>query len=401
MKTENRICVTLLLTFILSWCAIADAQPFRIPFGKRAPTSRESLELSQKSGPWLIMCASFAGDSGKQQANRLAEELRQRFRLQSYVYTHRFDHSQAAIGAGKGWEKYIDQNGRESHRPIQMKVASSARVEEVAVLVGDFASVDDSKAQKTLLKIKTLHPESLASARDLGEDAWREQLRQWRDSRASQRADPNERNRGPLGAAFLMTNPLLPEEYFNPKTVDPYVVKINSNSKYSLLKNPGRYTIRIATFTGEILTEEEEFAQTLAKDEFLKRNRKGVANSKLMNAMKKATVLATFLRQEGIEAYDFHDIEESYVTVGQFDWIEKTGVGGRKEYNQKAVEVIQKFQGSAIQLPGKKQQGLKTYLLPTRMAQAGILCDVMPSPIPVPKAPKRLGARSIFSGLRR
>ena len=57
---------------------------------------------------------------------------------------------------------------------------------------------------------------------------------------------------GPLGGATPVPNPLLPIEYFNHKgIVDPFIAKLNSDSKYSLLNNKKTYTVRIATFSGD------------------------------------------------------------------------------------------------------------------------------------------------------
>ena len=47
-------------------------------FKRRASTAAtsQSLELTQTAGPWLIMCASFNGEQGLQQAIQLSNELR-------------------------------------------------------------------------------------------------------------------------------------------------------------------------------------------------------------------------------------------------------------------------------------------------------------------------------------
>ena len=50
--------------------------------------------------------------------------------------------------------------------------------------------------------------------------------------------------------AFITTNPLLPDEYFVPKGLDRLVLEMNEPVKYSLLDCPGKYTVKIATFTG-------------------------------------------------------------------------------------------------------------------------------------------------------
>src|SRR4051794_24540556 len=44
------------------------------------------LALTQDSGPWLVVAASFSGNGGEKQAHDLAQELRERFRLRAYVH---------------------------------------------------------------------------------------------------------------------------------------------------------------------------------------------------------------------------------------------------------------------------------------------------------------------------
>ena len=41
--------------------------------------------------------------------------------------------------------------------------------------------------------------------------------------------------RGPMAKAFVTRNPILPEEYFAPKGLDPLVVEMNEGAEYSLL----------------------------------------------------------------------------------------------------------------------------------------------------------------------
>ena len=64
---------------------------------------------------------------------------------------------------------------------------------------------------------------------------------------------------GPLANAFITRNPLLPEDYFVPKGgLDELVVKMNKNVKYSLLDCPGKYTVQVAHFTGEVILNQNE-----------------------------------------------------------------------------------------------------------------------------------------------
>ena len=357
--------------------AQADAQRgFKLPFGNnKSQTTVDSVQLTQNAGPWLIMCASFSGSNGQQQAFRLAQELRESFRLKAYVYRHNRNVAQDVQGKGMGFE-VVEVAGESRVRPKQMKLAAGDSVEEIAVLVGDFASIEESNAQKTLAGIKAVHPRTMADY----------------DS------TPDSKTKGPLKAAFLMPNPLLPDEYFEARKIDDSVLKWNSKTKYSLLKNPGTYSVRVATFDGDSSFELDRIQQTTAKDLFMKKKGRAVTSSKLVNAAKKATVLTAALRKQGIEAYEFHDRLESYVCVGGFDWLVEEGTNGNKRNNPEMVAVIKKFKGEVLE---SRNGAMRTYKLPDKLVHAGIACDVQPIPVLIPKAPaSRTAVKSLFSRSR-
>ena len=136
----------------------------------------------------------------------------------------------------------IDENSNSEHHVVQtkMKPATDSSFEEFAVLVGDFPSVEDARGQRVLKKIKSLTSvsidASLTGAKESGLSA--ERIREWRhhpDTLPEHIAG----TKSVLGAAFLMANPMLPEEYFEKETVDKLVQKMNKGVKHSLLKNPG------------------------------------------------------------------------------------------------------------------------------------------------------------------
>ena len=52
-----------------------------------------------------------------------------------------------------------------------------------------------------------------------------------------------------MSRAFLTINPLW-EGDVRTNTIDEFVVDLNAGQKYSLLENPGKYTLTIATFSG-------------------------------------------------------------------------------------------------------------------------------------------------------
>ena len=116
-----------------------------------------------------------------------------------------------------------------------------------------------------------------------------------------------------MGHAFFTRNPMLPREFFVPKGVDQDVAKWNKDLKYSLLKCPGKFSMKVATFRGR-----STIKQTHGKDS-KQRVRKAADDDPLVVAARNAHLLTLALREKGWEAYEFHDRHESYVTVGSFD----------------------------------------------------------------------------------
>ena len=112
---------------------------------------RQRPRSTQDNGPWLIVAASFSGNGAEKQAHDLAEELRERFRMAAYV--HEMDFKFGDDTPGRGLDEYgADRVGI---------IGAADQVREIAVLVGDFASIDDPDAQQMLNRIKTLQPNAL------------------------------------------------------------------------------------------------------------------------------------------------------------------------------------------------------------------------------------------------
>lgn len=378
----------------------ANAQLFKLPFAKKSKVvdqPRETATLTQRSGPWLIMCASFVGEDGRQQAYRLAAELSEKHRLTTYVYSHEFNFADEVASKGLGWEVVNLGGEKKTLRPKQMKPAGESQFEEIAVLVGDFASIEDGRAQRVLSEIKTLQPESMADydVREAVNDSSLagSRLRAWREFSLMKSNNPEDKLKGPLKAAFMMPNPMLPDEYFEARQIDHEVIGWKANQKkHSLLKNSSMYTVKIASFGGDSTFELDEIQQQKADDAWRQKNRKGQSESKLMDAYKKATILTDYLRKQGVEAYEFHDRHESYVCVGGFDWLVKNDERGIKRNNPGMVETINKFKGSSVNVPNRPG-AIRSYALPSKLAKAGIACDLQPLPVLVPKAHVQTASR--------
>ena len=374
----------------------------RLPFRsnqkqeERAVEHAQGLILNERCGPWLIMCASFSGDAGERKAENLAEELRQKHGMNAYVYRHKFDHTDHLVNSAiPTWS--IDENSNSEHHVVQtkMKPATDSSFEEFAVLVGDFPSVEDARAQRMLKKIKSLTSvsinASLTGAKESGLSA--ERIREWRhhpDTLPEHVAG----TKSVLGAAFLMANPMLPEEYFEKETVDKLVQKMNKGVKHSLLKNPGVYTVRVASFQGESSFDLGTIEAKKREFNLMKKNNESLRESKLVEAAKKAHILTVEFRKLGVEAYEFHDRCESYVCIGSFDWVAR-GDSGDRTQNPEVADTIKKYRGKVRNIPNQPP-GYQPYVLPS-LVKKKITCDVQPIPVLVPKVQQQSTAARLLN----
>jgi hypothetical protein len=181
--------------------------------------------------------------------------------------------------------------------------------------------------------------------------------------------NPENKQKGPMGAAFVTKSPLLPEEYFHTPGLDPFIVDINEQ-EFNLLKCPGQYTVRVATFCGVDTMKPAEFAK-LTSDP----NRA----SKLDIAAIKAGKLCAALRAKGLEAYEFHDRTESIVTIGSFADYGTPRVDGKTEINPAMHRLMEEYGPVETKLPDGTI-GLQARVL------AGIPFDAQPWPVQVPRA---------------
>jgi hypothetical protein len=298
--------------------------------------------LRQENGPWLIVAASFSGEGAERQAGDLARELRERYRLRAYLHEMNFKFGDESPGRG------LDQYGA----PVRRRYQRGDQVREYAVLVGDFAAIDDENAQQTLDRIKTLQSDtlnvevnqtaqSMAQVRRL-EDALLEKL-------------GKKRKRGPMAQAFFTRNPLLPREYFVPKGIDPFVSKMNEGVEHSLLDCPGVYTVKVATFRGKTILQTSG-ADTPTGNSFWNR-RKNDDRIPLVEAAENAHLLTEELRAHGFEAYEFHDRTESIVTIGSFAQAAQRTANGRVVPIPAAQRIIETF-GAAYDTPADPLSGI-------------------------------------------
>lgn len=376
LKYRRWVIAMVLMAFTMLLATTAEAQ-LRMPFKKRTSTASttQNLQLTQADGPWLVMCASFTGERGVQQAIQLVSELRNDHGLEAYVYRHSFDHSQKVQGSG--WTIPEDKMSLPVQK--QWRASTDDSFDEIAVVVGDFAALEDHKAQAALKKIRTLVPRSMNNSEYVG---------------SSQSIEQQHRayGKGPLGAAFLMPNPMLPAEFFKTRDVDKVVQKMNKGVKYSLLKCPGQYSVRVASFGGDrkFNATSADIQKARRESESRKRSGSAVTDSALVDAYYKANVLCRALRKKGVEAYEFHDRHESYVCVGSFDWATQPVEGGPDQLNPEMADVINQYKATTQ----RTHQGSR--IVPRTIAafkEFDINFEAQPMPVVVPKITVRSGRR--------
>lgn len=305
---------------LLAVSCVAQSQAAQSPFqsGKVAKVDADPKKdylLKESDGNWFAMAKKFSGDNAALQAKRLAYEFRAAYKMEAFVF--KYDPDQMDMDA------LSKQLGKTKKFHYQ-----SSRMPEYAVLIGGYPTGEDLELQKTLDKIRKIQPKSLKD--DPQSKAAIENFK------AAAKTDAQYAGYGPLGGAIPVPNPLLPPEFFNHKgVVDPFIAKLNSDSKYSLLNNKKTYTVRIATFSGDT-------AITKSSDNA------GDLKSRLQYAGVRAAALCEALRNQGVEAWEFHDRDCSFVTVGSFDQYGTLQSDGHTELNPQVASIMTKYGGSLV-----------------------------------------------------
>jgi len=348
-------------------------------FGGTTTDSQAMYPLAEKDGPWLVLATTFRGEGARDDARRLVQELRGTHRLEAYTHEKAFDYTGEQRGVG------LNPDGS----PKRMRYANSEQVVEVAVLVGDFSSAEDPRGQKILQKVKTLRPRAVeVGAADRLENEFLQA------NRDHVRAAPG--TKPPLHAAILIPNPLLPEDYFSRQRIDEFVMEMNADVTHGLLDCPGRYTVRVATFTGAGtfdtgagggepvdtnagLVDMGRFVEVLKGNGWKDPQLRGVEReSRLVEAADKAHRLTEALRRQGWQAWEFHDRDESIVCVGSIDQLSVPGPDGRAVPHPEIARIVASL-GPDQTLLARGQVMPRSF--------AGILLDVQPRPIDVPRPP--------------
>ncbi|MBE6425480.1 MAG: hypothetical protein IJD43_14190 [Thermoguttaceae bacterium] len=327
--------------------------------------------VTEKDGPWFVSVCTFANPDPKiaaDQAVALVKELRQDFRLQAYIYVK--ESGEGNTTEGRPYYVVDPENPEAAPRiSTTYTYMTPSMTHEFAVLVGNFTSVEDPRAQRALQTIRPLCPKCMS-----GNDSVHPMISQ----------DKN----APLSRAFITSNPLLSREHFVSAGLDPVVLAANQDIKrYSLLDCPGKYTVQVAVLKGVTTLNQQRIAEIKANDA----RGLSIKGQTLSEADEKAVKLCDALRAKGIEAYVFRDRYASIVTVGSFDFVGEE-VNGQFQFRPEILSVIQQFSPSIDPnqsgVASIKRKTLRD--IPGRPAKKeveGIMFDLSPRVVQVPRRP--------------
>lgn len=317
-----------------------------VPFKKIDADPNSNYPITQSNGPWMILAYTFRGEKAAQQAQQLVYELRSKDKMPAYTYERAFDFSKHERGIG------FNPDGS----PKMMRYQQSGIVKEVAVLVGDYDTVDDPAAQTVLKRIKKLSPEAIPPDAMIPQD----------ESGAKKKPDP-------MRMAMVVTNPLLPHEFFAGNGVDKFVLEMNKDVPNSLLDCPGKFSIQVATFTGSVVIDQKKVAEVEGGKPM---------KSQLAEAAEKAHKVTVELRHKGYEAYEFHDRDKSIVTVGSFDNVGVMRPDGQFVIDPVVQKIIHTFgDEEALQA----HTGVKAKSIAIEGFSVRVPFDVTPKPVEVPR----------------
>ena len=361
---------TLLLLITLLVCQTVEAKnPFSLVNFKRSKkVAKSSSLLTEENGPWMIFVAAFAGEGSEAEARELVQTLNTKLKVDAYLHKKAYDYTDTV--EGKGFNRYGE--------PKKMRFHSADAFEEFAVLVGDFDTIDDPQLQKNLQQIK------YATAEDLGLRGSKSNptTRRFAGLRSVQKKltrDKTKQSKGPLGLSFATRNPMIPREAVAPQGIEEGLVELNKRVKHTLLKNPGKYTVRVASFRGEVIIDQQKIND-------IENDRKEL-NGRIDETDDKAERLTKILRGKGIEAYVYHDYHESIVTVGSFAEVGQKQANGVTELNPEVAKVMETYGPNKKPIPGARiaLSGIQPKAIRDKPTNQTFVFEVAPQPILVPR----------------
>ncbi|HQR05234.1 MAG TPA: hypothetical protein PLN21_00345 [Gemmatales bacterium] len=306
----------------------------------QTPTAEEpavKYPLTPREGPWLIHVASFRGDQSLEFAHRLAEEVRTKHRLLTFIYSMNEEDAKRDREQLKqyqmqfvGSDKVYESNERQKFKTVRI-------VKEYSVFVGNYPDMDKAREQAEVIKAFPppasipsygvhLYKEPTAKATSDPQSSEVGGLFRMRSTVKTEEGKRLAETQGnPFRQAFVVRNPLQAKskvptvvQQQAPVAMDSSWPGLNEKEKYSIFTCAKPWTLVVAKFApptdvqssmnnSVVQTGAVSPAQNLGKG--------------LEAAAETARQVADLLRDggKGYDAYVFHTRQYSLVTVGAFD----------------------------------------------------------------------------------
>lgn len=380
MSKRIRTCWSLiivgLLASVLPQAKAADPPSIMSIFRKKQPIPEGSTELKAEHGPWMILATTVSGDDAATRAAALAEELRIDLRLPCYVMEKTIGDNQTLATRER---VRTDRYGNLQPSQLEIKYANEQTISAYAVLVGEFNSTEDPRIKDALQRVRVAKPRALVETSipaDAEDDSnWI--VKRYRSVLWSRTDREANQQKGPMGAAFVTRNPLLPDDYFQAPVLDEFVEGLNREKliNYSLLDCPGRFTVRVASFRGNEVTDFGNGARASQLND---------EKQALVRAGDQAHDLTEALRKKGKEAYEFHDRFGSYVTIGSFDVLGQELESGQFQFHPGIVAILNEHCGyQVVEVKDPATGGRRKQT--TLKSESKIPFDVEGKPMAVPR----------------
>jgi hypothetical protein len=293
--------------------------------GTSAPTTvgadpNRDYPIVQQAGDWVIFIAYYTGPEAPDLARQMVYQLRSKMNLPAYVYVHvdptlkqKKEELEAAHAQAL---KLMNETGA---IPTAIPKRTIRLEEQYAVLVGGWDKMEDASKYLSWLRQHEAPEIRSATGRTTREVQWE----QVEDPSGKVTSKKLGKPINPFTTASVTRNPCLPPVREANKP-DPFLIKLNENNEYSLLKCSRPFTLFVKEYLGssEILShtassadKEKSGGSFLDKLNLLASRPPSALEASAAQAHETARVL----RQLKFDAYVLHTRTSSIVAVGGFD----------------------------------------------------------------------------------
>ena len=264
--------------------------------------SKNPYPLTVEAGTWLICCASYSGVDAPELSKQISEILRNRDNLKGYIFNY---------GEEEKKKQIADFERRQKMSPELRQPMKFTRVsEQCAVLVGGYKDIED--ARKNLEKIKKLAPPDLKL--ENGKET-SDVINIYVPTADKKGAEIRRERVNPFSRAFVVRNPLVPNQTIAKNKPDPVLKTLNADEQYSLLKNSKSVTLVVKEYNGSAILQSTKAVTTSFMDKLFGSRQGDMLGAAALQAHETARVL----RKLEFDAYVLHTRTSSIVTVGGFD----------------------------------------------------------------------------------